>query len=121
MRRLGGVDVAFHLSASSDFKLFGGTLDGRSFFDPADYGRARDGGFVIHQGKLGTTPVAALLAPIKDFSGNAIGAVEIVMDNSEYVTSLDRARTMDRKRLAHAVREFGSARAERLLEPVLAA
>ena len=93
-KRTRGVDVAFHLSASSDFKLFGGTLDGRSFFDPADYGRARDGGFVIHQGKLGTTPVAALLAPIKDFSGNAIGAVEIVMDNSEYVTSLDRARQL---------------------------
>ena len=93
-KRTRGVDVAFHLSAASDFKLFGGTLDGRSFFDPADYGRARDGGFVIHQGKLGTTPVAALLAPIKDFSGNAIGAVEIVMDNSEYVTSLDRARQL---------------------------
>jgi methyl-accepting chemotaxis protein len=93
-KRTRGVDVAFHLSAANEFKLFGGTLDGRSFFDPADYRRARDGGFVIHQGKLGATPVAALLAPIKDFSGNAIGAVEIVMDNSEYVTSLDRARQL---------------------------
>jgi len=93
-KRTRGVDVAFHLSANSDFKLFGGTLDGRSFFDSTDYGRARDGGFIVHHGKLGTTPVAALLAPIKDFSGNPIGAVEIVRDNSEYVTSLDRARQL---------------------------
>lgn len=33
--------------------------------------------------------------------------------------ALDRARTMDRKRLVRAVRDFGSARAERLLTPVL--
>lgn len=33
--------------------------------------------------------------------------------------ALDRARHMDRSRLARAVRDFGSARAERLLAPVL--
>ncbi|HPB22438.1 MAG TPA: hypothetical protein PLL48_08920 [Novosphingobium sp.] len=33
--------------------------------------------------------------------------------------ALERARGMDRKRLARAVRDFGSARAERLLSPVL--
>ncbi|KRR15887.1 chemotaxis protein [Bradyrhizobium lablabi] len=93
-KRTRGVDVAFHLSNGSEFKLFGGTLGGQSFFDPANYRSARDGGFMIHQGKLGTRPVAALLGPIKDFSGNSIGAVEIVMDNSEYVTSLDRARQL---------------------------
>ena len=41
-------------------------------------------------------------------------------DRSEVLPrALDRARTMDRKRLARAVRDFGSARAERLLTPVL--
>jgi hypothetical protein len=34
--------------------------------------------------------------------------------------ALARARTMDQKRLARAVRDFGSARAKRLLRPVLA-
>lgn len=33
--------------------------------------------------------------------------------------ALERARTMDRARLNKAVRDFGSARAQRLLEPVL--
>jgi methyl-accepting chemotaxis protein len=93
-KRTRGVDIALHLSANSDFKLFGGTLGGQSFFDAADYRGARDGGFSVRQGKLGAMPVAALLGPIKDFSGNPIGAVEIVMNNSEYVASLDRARQL---------------------------
>jgi methyl-accepting chemotaxis protein len=93
-KRTRGIDVAFHLAANNDFKLFGGTLGGQSFFGAADYGSARDGGFIVRQGKLGATPVAALLGPIRDFSGNAIGAVEIVMDNSEYVTTFDRARQL---------------------------
>jgi methyl-accepting chemotaxis protein len=91
-KRTRGVDVAFHLADKNEFKVFGGTLKGRSFYTPADYRAAGDGGFLIHQDKLEATPVAALLAPIKDFSGKSIGAVEIVMDNSEYVTSLNQAR-----------------------------
>ena len=93
-KRTRGVDIAFHLADHSDFKVFGGTLNGRSFYDGADYRRASDGAFIVRQGKLDTTPVASLLAPIRDFSGTPIGAVEIVMDNSEYVTSLDRARLL---------------------------
>jgi methyl-accepting chemotaxis protein len=91
-KRTRGVDVAFHLADKNEFKTFGGTLGGRSFFNPANYRGAGDGGFLIHQDRLDSTPVAALLAPIKDFSGKSIGAVEIVMDNSEYVTSLNNAR-----------------------------
>ena len=36
-------------------------------------------------------PVAALLGPITDFSGQPIGAVEIVMDNSDYVAWVAQA------------------------------
>jgi methyl-accepting chemotaxis protein len=35
-----------------------------------------------------------LLGPIKDFSGKSIGVVEIVMDNTEYVSAMDRARLL---------------------------
>jgi methyl-accepting chemotaxis protein len=86
------VDVAFHLSDGGGFKLFGGTLKGQSFYDAAEYGRAIEGGFIMRQGKLDGTPVAALLGAIKDFSGKPLGAVEIVMDNADYQASLDRAR-----------------------------
>jgi methyl-accepting chemotaxis protein len=85
------IDVAFHLSDGSGFKLFGGTLKGKSFFDAADYGRAAGGDFTMRQAKLDSMPVAALLGPIRDFSGKPLGAVELVMDNADYVASADRA------------------------------
>ena len=85
------VDVAFHLADGSGFKLFGGTLKGKSFFDAAEYGRAAGGGFTVRQAKLDNTPVAALLGPIKDFSGKPLGAVELVMDNADYGAAADRA------------------------------
>ncbi|MGW1419690.1 cache domain-containing protein [Bradyrhizobium manausense] len=85
------VDIAFHLADGAGFKLFGGTLKGKSFFEVADYGRAATGDFTVRQATLGTTRVAALLGPIKDFSGKPLGAVELVMDNSDYVASADRA------------------------------
>jgi methyl-accepting chemotaxis protein len=93
-KRTRGVDIAFHLAAKNEFKVFAGTLDGQSFFDPADDRRASEGAFIVRRGTLKATPVAALLAPIKDFSGTPIGAVEIVMDNSEYVSLLDHARLL---------------------------
>ncbi|WP_158228760.1 methyl-accepting chemotaxis protein [Bradyrhizobium sp. Y36] len=85
------VDIAFHLADGSGFKLFGGTLKGKSFFDAADYGRASAGHFAVKQAKLDNTPVASLLGPIKDFSGKPLGAVELVMDNADYEASADRA------------------------------
>jgi methyl-accepting chemotaxis protein len=85
------VDIAFHLADGSAFKLFGGTLKGKSFFDAADYARATAGDFSVRQARLDTTSVAALLGPIRDFSGKPLGAVELVMDNADYVASADRA------------------------------
>jgi methyl-accepting chemotaxis protein len=93
-KRTRGVDIAFQLAGKDEFKLFGGTLDGKSYFDTADLRSAANGAFIIRQSKANATPVAALLAPIKDFSGTSIGAVEIAMDNSEYVSSLERARLL---------------------------
>jgi methyl-accepting chemotaxis protein len=77
------VDIAFHLADGSNFKLFGGTLKGKSFFDAADYGRAAGGNFTVRQARLDNTPIAALLGPVTDFSGKPIGA--------DYVASADRA------------------------------
>ncbi|QUS38729.1 methyl-accepting chemotaxis protein [Tardiphaga alba] len=89
-----GVDVAFYLADKDGFKTFGGTLNKTSFFDTAAYRSATAGSFVIRPGELNKTPVVALLGPVKDFSGQSIGAVEIVMDNSEYMASIAQARLL---------------------------
>jgi methyl-accepting chemotaxis protein len=91
-KRLRHVDIAFHLLAGDKFKTFGGTLAGRSFFTPAQYRAAATGQFQVQRGELAGGPIAALLGPITDFSGKSIGAVEIVMDNRDYVASVDQAR-----------------------------
>jgi methyl-accepting chemotaxis protein len=88
------IDIAFHLRDKDTFKTFGGTLDGHSFFGAADYRAATSGDFLFRNDKLGTTPVSALLGPIRDFSGQPIGAVELVMDNADYATSITRAHEL---------------------------
>ncbi len=89
-----GVDVVFYVADADGFKPFGGTLGGTTFFDNAAYRNATAGSFIVRPGELNKTPVVALLGPVKDFSGQAIGAVEIVMDNSEYAASIARARLL---------------------------
>ena len=102
-KRERGIDVVLHVEGKGEFKNSVGTLGGRSFFTPAEYRRASEGQFVIRQDKLDATPVATLLGPIKDFSGKPVGAVEIVMDNSEYVNAQNSAYLAGDRRLAIAL------------------
>jgi methyl-accepting chemotaxis protein len=81
-----GVDIAFHLAKKEGgFGTFGGTLGGTSYFSADEYRSAAGGSYLVHKSEQGTSPVASLLGPIVDFSGHPIGAVEIAMDNSDYV------------------------------------
>jgi methyl-accepting chemotaxis protein len=89
-----GVDTVFHLADKESFATFGGTLGQQSFYSQREYRDAANGQFLLRKGELGATPVAALLGPITDFSGKSIGAVEIVMDNSAYVSSVNDAQLM---------------------------
>lgn len=64
-----GVDTAFHVADKDGFGTFGGTLGGQTFYTASEYKDASSGQFLLRKGALGTTPVAALLAPIVDFAG----------------------------------------------------
>ncbi len=87
VKQLRHIDVAVQLADGDDFKYFGGTLDRHSFFGPADYRAATTGSQLVREGQSGGKPVAALLGPVRDYSGKPIGAVELVMDNSDYAAS----------------------------------
>ncbi|WP_315783134.1 cache domain-containing protein [Bradyrhizobium sp. SZCCHNPS1003] len=90
-KRSRNVDVAFRLAGDNGFKLFATTIGETSFFASGDYREASAGSFLSRQGQLKGVPVVALLGPIKDFSGKPIGAVEIIMDNSEFIQARNRA------------------------------
>ena len=90
-KRARNIDVAFLLTDASGFKEFASTMGNQSFFGNEDYRQGTSGRFVSQRGELNGVPTAALLGPIKDFSGQPIGVVELVMDNSEYVQAHSRA------------------------------
>jgi methyl-accepting chemotaxis protein len=85
------VDVSLHLKKGEGFNPPIGTLGNHSMFSAPELLAAASGGFVIRQASAASKPVALLLGPVKDFSGAPIGAVEIAMDNSEYVSATARA------------------------------
>ncbi len=94
VKQLRHIDVAVQLSDGEGFKYFGGTLDQHSFFGPTEYRAATAGSLLVREGELGGKPVAALLGPVHDYSGKPIGAVELVMDNSDYVATARFARVL---------------------------
>ena len=89
-----GVDIVFHLANKDSFATFGSTLGDKTFFEIAEYRAAANGKYVLRKGEMAGVPVAALLGPITDFSGQSIGAVEMVMDNSVYAGLIKRAQTL---------------------------
>ena len=92
VKQLRHIDLAVQLSDGDRFKQYGGTLGQHSFFSPNEYRAATTGSILTTEGEFAGKPVAALLGPVRDFSGKPLGAVELVMDNSDYVASAGFAK-----------------------------
>jgi methyl-accepting chemotaxis protein len=100
-KRRFGLDVAIHVrdGAAGAFKPLASTMP-RAFLGEADWAEALAGGRVIRAGELAGLPVAAMAAPLVDFSGKPVAVVELVMDAGEYAAQYAGARD---KALAGAV------------------
>ncbi|BAE52703.1 methyl-accepting chemotaxis protein [Paramagnetospirillum magneticum] len=87
-----GVDVALHVKAKDQFKVFAGTI-AQSALEPAEIAAALGGRDIIkavEDGKGGRT--AVLGRAVKDYSGKPLGVAEIAMDASHYAAQLAEAR-----------------------------
>ncbi len=87
-----GVDVALHVKAKDEFKVFAGTI-AQSALSPSEIAAALGGRDVIkavEDGKGGR--VAVLGRAVKDYGGKPLGVAEIAMDGSHYATQLSEAR-----------------------------
>jgi methyl-accepting chemotaxis protein len=87
-------DITIHVRDGKDgsFKALASTLD-TTFLSLADWERAMAGETIIREGIQDGHPVAAMAAPLADYSGKAVAVVELLMDASEYATELSNART----------------------------
>jgi methyl-accepting chemotaxis protein len=88
-----GVDVAIHVrdAKTGGFKMLAATT-AKPFLGEAEWTQALTGTKVIRQGERDGMPVAALAAPVADFSGKPAAVVEIVMDAGDYAAQYSNAR-----------------------------
>ncbi len=83
-----GVDISLYVIKNGDLSPYASTFQGAQLFDQTSlsqalFGQAQSGSFVL-QG----TEVAAFANQLKDFSGRAVGVIEIAMDRSSYLSMI---------------------------------
>jgi methyl-accepting chemotaxis protein len=83
MKERFGVDLAIHQVAAEDSKTFSSTIKGRRP-ELAMMRRAMNGEMIFGTGEQEGHPVATMLGPIKDFSGQPVALLEIALDTSTY-------------------------------------
>ncbi|MFC7051164.1 methyl-accepting chemotaxis protein [Hansschlegelia quercus] len=89
-RRL-GVDVAMHLVGDEGVQTLGSTFDEKTLL-PADRQRAaREQTIKWSETSLQDRPTAVLAGPLKNYSGKAIGTVEVALDISPFVAARTHA------------------------------
>ncbi len=89
-----GVDIGIYLPSDSGFKTFASTLKDGSLSDEASLKSALDGEGVVSRVSNQSGQFAIYAKSVHDFSGHAVGVMEIVVDRSGYVTSIEEARNI---------------------------
>lgn len=90
-----GVDVALHVIKDTGLDTFASTLANKTSLDPARLKAALTGQNIFAHGHIEDLSVATYARAINDFSGNAIGVLEIVMDRSTYATMQNNATILN--------------------------
>jgi methyl-accepting chemotaxis protein len=83
MKERFGVDLAIHQVAADDSKTFSSTIKEHRP-ELAMMRRAMNGEMIFGTGTEEGHPVATMLGPIKDFSGQPVALLEIALDTSTY-------------------------------------
>jgi len=86
-------DISLYIKRDSKFTTFGSTHS-HSLSSDADKQTALNGEPVVHYAVTESGEYAVLLHDVKDFSGNAIGVIEIALDRSEYLAAIARIQNI---------------------------
>ncbi len=85
------VDISLYLNNGSDFKKFGSTLKGAALLTTDQLKTAMDTP-VIENISVDGQDLAVYAYRVNDYTGHAVGVLEIGMDRSHYVDSIANAR-----------------------------
>jgi len=88
-----GNDISLFIKRNNTFDTFGSTHS-LSFSTDIDKQTALNGAPVVRYISTDAGNFAVYLHDIKDFSGNAIGVIEIALDRSEYLAAISRIKNI---------------------------
>jgi methyl-accepting chemotaxis protein len=92
LKEMNGVDVTMYLPGAEGFRSYASTWNAGMLASPEQMRRALDGEAVVVIARHGQLPIAAYLVPLFDYTGTAVGVVELAMDRSAYLAQLAEAR-----------------------------
>lgn len=85
------VDISLYIKNNQAFTVFGSTLEGKPLLTQEALEKALEQPFIGQQ-TYADKKLAVYAYRIDDFTGNAIGVLEIGMDRSRYIAAIDSAR-----------------------------
>lgn len=89
-----GVDISLYLKSDKGFEKFGSTLEGDDLLNNKQLSSAFKGTGVVQQVAYDGMDLAVFANRIDDYSGNAVGVIEIAMDRSHYSSAISKATTI---------------------------
>lgn len=87
-----GVDVALHILREREFKTFGSTMGDKPVTKTELLHKALKGQPQLEYKALNGVPTTIYSDTVKDYSGKPIGVLEVAMDRTKYITSINQAR-----------------------------
>ena len=86
-----GIEVATHVWQNEAVTTLGATFDQKTLLTPDVHKAAMTAPTAWREATLGERPVGVLAGPLKNYSGQAIGTIEIALDISSFVVARNTA------------------------------
>lgn len=91
LKKRTGVDIAMHLVGDADVQTLGATFAQKTLLAPDLQRAALKAPIAPQMGEIGGHPVAVLAGPLRNYSGKAIGTVEVALDVTDLVAARNHA------------------------------
>ena len=91
LKRRVGVDIAMHLVGDAGVQTLGATFPQKSLLPQEAQREAMNGPISPRMSEIAGHPFAVLAAPLRNYSGKAIGTLEIALDITDLLAARDRA------------------------------